>query len=146
MLHTFRAPTLFIENKSRQYDIFPRLFYTSDGELLDVPSDEDVTLFSISTSEGHANTPCAQYAILGSNPDVTGSGARSGHDEAFLRPPLGSSGRRFRRFRNGGESGGTRGSANAVCLRGAVAAECRESVDCVAQVASHPRQSLNAVR
>ena len=77
---------------------------------------------------------------------MTGSGARSGHDEAFLRPPLGSSGRRFRRFRNGGESGGTRGSANAVCLRGAVAAECRESVDCVAQVASHPRQSLNAVR
>ena len=123
MSHTFRAPTLFTGNKSRQYDVFPGLFYTSDGELLDVPSDEDVTRIFISTGEGRANTPCAQYAILGSNPDVTGSGARSGHDEAFLHPQVGSSGRRFRRFRNGGEPGGTGGSVNVVCLRGAVGAE-----------------------
>ena len=74
----------------------------SDGELVDVPSDEDinfdVTLFFTSTIEGRAHTPFSQYALLGDSPDVTGGGGHCGYVEVFLRPRLGPSGRRFQIF------------------------------------------------
>ena len=83
-------------------DIFSGVFFTPDGDLLDVSSDEDVdlgvTLSSISISEGREDIPFAQYAVLGDSPDVTGVGGRSGHAGAFLRPRPASNRRTFRRF------------------------------------------------
>ena len=80
-------------------DIFSGAFFTSDGNLLDVLSEEDVglnlTLPSISSSEGRAHTPFARYAVLGNSPDVTGGGGCSGQVEAFLRPRPGPTGRKF---------------------------------------------------
>ena len=80
-------------------DIFSGVFFTPDGDLLDVSSDEDVglnvTLSSISSSEGRAHTPFARYAVPGDSPDLTGVGGRSGHVGAFSRPRPESSGRRF---------------------------------------------------
>ena len=71
-------------------DIFSGVLFTPDGDLLDVSSDEvvglNVTLSSISSSEGRAHTPFARYAVQGGSPDLTGVGGRSGYVGAFLRP------------------------------------------------------------
>ena len=80
-------------------DIFSGVLFTPDGDLLDVSSDEDVglnvTLSSISSSEGRAHTPFARYAVLGDSLDLTGVGGRYGRVGAFLRPRPESSGGRF---------------------------------------------------
>ena len=80
-------------------NIFSGVLFTPDGDLLDVSSDEDVgrnvTLSSISSSEGRAHTPFARYAVLGDSPDLTGVGGRYRHVGAFLRPRPESSGKRF---------------------------------------------------
>ena len=93
------------------------MFFTPKVELLDVRSDEDVdlsvTLPSTSTSEHRAHTPFTQYAILGDSPDVTGGGGRSGQVGGSFMSPARVKRKKIPKIRHGGESGGTRGSANA---------------------------------
>ena len=74
-------------------DTLSRVFFTPDGDMLDVLSDEDlgpnVTLSSTSSSEGRAYIPFVQYAAFGYNSDVMGGGGRSGHVGTFPRPGQG---------------------------------------------------------
>ena len=87
------------------------MFFTPDGDLLDVSSDEDVSLnvnlSSISSSEGRTHSPFAQYAILGNSPDLTG--ARSVFTSSLARVK----GEKISNIQNGGGSGDTGESANA---------------------------------
>ena len=80
-------------------DIFSVVFFPPDGDRLDVSSDEDVgrnvTLSSISSSEGRAHTPFAQYEELGDSPDLTGVGGRSGPLEHFYIPGQSQAGEDF---------------------------------------------------
>lgn len=53
-------------------DVFSGVFFSPDGDLLDIPSDGDeslnLTLSSTSISEGTTHTPFAQFAVLSGRP------------------------------------------------------------------------------
>ncbi|CAN0514785.1 unnamed protein product, partial [Ectocarpus sp. 12 AP-2014] len=60
--HEFKGMDLNLD------DVFSGVFFSPDGDLLEIPSDGDeslnLTLSSTSISEGTTNTPFAQFAVL----------------------------------------------------------------------------------
>ncbi|CAN0085466.1 unnamed protein product, partial [Ectocarpus sp. 8 AP-2014] len=60
--HEFKGMDLNLD------DVFSGVFFSPDGDLLDIPSDGDeslnLTLSSTSISEGTTHTPFAQFAVL----------------------------------------------------------------------------------
>ena len=101
--------------------IFSWVLFTPDGDLLDVSSDEDVslnvTLSSSSSNEGRAHTPFARYAVLADSPDLKEVGGLSGHVEEFRRPRPESSGIKFRRFSREASPVAPGDRRTRVCLR-----------------------------
>ena len=106
-------------HRIRLVDVYSRVFFTPEGDMLDVPSNEDlglnVTLSSITSSENRAHTPFPQYAVLG------GKHRRDGRWRPLqARWSVSTSSARVKQVKilkvqHGGESGGTGGSVNA-CL------------------------------
>ncbi|CAN0236615.1 unnamed protein product, partial [Ectocarpus sp. 4 AP-2014] len=65
--HEFKGMDLNLD------DVFSGVFFSPDGDLLDIPSDGDeslnLTLSSTSISEGTTRMPSAQYAVLSGTAD-----------------------------------------------------------------------------
>lgn len=71
-------------------DVFSGVFFSPDGDLLDISSDDDslnLTLSSASISEGTRHPQFAQFAVLGGNEDGStnsgGDGGGGGGGEGF---------------------------------------------------------------
>lgn len=66
------------------------MFFTPDGELLDIPSDDDenlnITLSTTRTSEGSAQTPFAQFAVVGDSLASEESGSSGLFQDVLISP------------------------------------------------------------
>ena len=98
-------------------DIFSEVFFTLDGDLFDVSSDEDVdlnvTLPSISSSEGRAHTPFCAIRGTGGQPRLNGSRKPLRTHWSISTSPVIIKREKVSKIQHGGDFGGTGRSANA---------------------------------